>query len=45
MDVNRTFINGNLEEVVHMKQSLSFEQSVRLVCKPKKALYGLKQAL
>lgn len=42
MDVNNAFLNGNLKEVVYIKQPSGFEQVVRLVCKLKKALYGLK---
>jgi hypothetical protein len=46
MDVNSTFLNGDLSEEVYMEQLEGFELSdnPNLVCKMKKALYGLKQA-
>ena len=46
MDVKTTFLNGNLEEEVYMKQPEGFSSSSRkhLVCKLKKSIYGLKQA-
>ena len=46
MDVKMTFLNGNLEEEVYMKQpeGLSFSEGEDLVCKLKKSIYGLKQA-
>ena len=45
MDVKPTFLNGNLEEEVYMKQSEGFSSSEgeHLVCKLKKSIYGLKQ--
>ncbi|MCO5597488.1 hypothetical protein L7F22_051566 [Adiantum nelumboides] len=44
MDVKTTFLHGDLEEDVYMKQPEGFEQPERekLVCKLKKALYALK---
>ena len=46
MDVEMTFLNGNLEEEVYMKQPKRFSSSggEHLVCKFKKSIYGLKQA-
>ena len=46
MDVKTTFLNGNLEEEVYMKQPKGFSssESEHLVCKLKKSVYGLKQA-
>ena len=46
MDVKTTFLNGNLEEKVYMKQPEGFSSSEgeHLVCKLKKSIYGLKQA-
>ncbi|RVW83853.1 Retrovirus-related Pol polyprotein from transposon TNT 1-94 [Vitis vinifera] len=46
MDVKTTFLNGNLEEEVYMKQLERFSSNggEHLVCKLKKSIYGLKQA-
>ena len=45
MDVNTTFLNGDLEEEVYMDQSKGFVSTRRenLVCKLKRSIYGLKQ--
>jgi hypothetical protein len=46
MDVKMTFLNGDLEEEVYMKQTEGFPSSdgEQLVYKRKKSLYSLKQA-
>jgi hypothetical protein len=46
MDVKTTFLNGDLEEVVFMKQPEGFSSNdgEHLVCKLKKSIYVLKQA-
>ena len=46
MVVKTTFLNGNLEEEVYMKQHEGFSSSEgeHLVCMLKKSMYGLKQA-
>ncbi|GJS43886.1 zinc finger, CCHC-type containing protein [Tanacetum coccineum] len=46
MDVKTTFLNGNLEEKVYMKQPEGFVMpgNEHKVCKLVKSLYGLKQA-
>ncbi|WJZ97087.1 hypothetical protein VitviT2T_015721 [Vitis vinifera] len=46
MDVKTTFLNGELEEEVYMKQpeGFPFSDGEQLVCKLKKSIYGLKQA-
>ena len=46
MDVKTTFLNGDLEEEIYMKQpeGFSYRECENLVCKLKKSIYGLKQA-
>jgi hypothetical protein len=46
MDVKTTFLNGDLEEEVYMKQPEGFSSNSgeHLVCKLKRSIYGLKQA-
>ena len=46
MDVKSAFLNGDLQEVVYVKQPPGFQNSetARKVLKLNKALYGLKQA-
>nr|GEY93839.1 retrotransposon protein, putative, Ty1-copia subclass [Tanacetum cinerariifolium] len=43
IDVKTTFLHGNLEEVVYMKQPLGYEQGNK-VCLLMKLIYGLKQS-
>jgi hypothetical protein len=46
MDVKSSFLNGELEEEVYIKQPEGFQLSENedYVCKLNKALYGLKHA-
>ncbi|GJV21539.1 retrotransposon protein, putative, ty1-copia subclass [Tanacetum coccineum] len=43
LDVKTTFLHGNLEEVIYMRQPPGYEQGNK-VCLLKKYLYGLKQS-
>nr|GEY20607.1 retrotransposon protein, putative, Ty1-copia subclass [Tanacetum cinerariifolium] len=43
LDVKTTFLHGNLEEVIYMKQPPRYEQGNN-VCLLNKSLYGLKQS-
>jgi hypothetical protein len=46
LDVKTTFLHGDLEEELYMKQREGFEENGKetLVCKLNHSLYGLKQA-
>ena len=46
MDVKTSFLHGDLEEEIYMKQPEGFavKGKKELVCKLKKSLYGLKQS-
>lgn len=48
LDINNTFLHGDLEEEVYMKMPPSYEQQgedgVQLVCKLNKSIHGLKHA-
>ncbi|GJU04409.1 retrotransposon protein, putative, ty1-copia subclass [Tanacetum coccineum] len=43
LDVKTTFLHGNLEEVIYMRQPPGYEHGNK-VCLLKKSLYGLKQS-
>jgi hypothetical protein len=47
MDLKTTFLHGDLEEEIYMKQPKGFvvKGNKELVCRLKKSLYGLKQSL
>jgi hypothetical protein len=43
MDVNNSFLHGDLSEDIYMEKPQGFIQNSSLVCRLKKSLYGLKQ--
>ena len=45
MDVNNSFIRGDINEEIYMQQPQGFATNPSLVCRLRKSLYGLKQAL
>jgi hypothetical protein len=44
MNVKTTFLNGDLEEEVYMKQPKRFDDNIQKACKLRRSIYGLKQA-
>jgi hypothetical protein len=46
MDVKTSFLHGDLEEEIYMKQPKGFDVKVKkeMVCNLKKSMYGLKQS-
>ncbi|PKI75041.1 hypothetical protein CRG98_004515 [Punica granatum] len=44
MNVKTTFLNGDLDKEVYMKQPEGFNDDSHKVCRLKKSIYGLKQA-
>jgi hypothetical protein len=44
MNMKATFLNGDLEEEVYMKQPEGFDDNNQKACKLRKSIYGLKQA-
>ena len=46
LDITAAFLNGELKEDIHMKQSERFEEKGKEdpVCKLKRSIYGLKQS-
>ena len=44
MDAAVAFLNGEMRDIIYMRQPTGFEQGQNLVCKLKKSLYGLNPA-
>ena len=46
MDIKTTFLHGDLDEEIYMKQPKGFtvKSKKELICKLKKSLYGLEQS-
>ena len=46
MDVKTAFLNGDIQEEIHMEQSMGFisEDAPHKLCKLQRSVYGLKQA-
>lgn len=44
MDVNNTFLQGDLDEDVYMKIPQGFDKSEGRICKLQKSIYRLRQA-
>jgi hypothetical protein len=42
MNMKTTFLNGDLEEEVYMKQPEGFDDNNQKACKLRKSIYGLK---
>lgn len=42
-DVKTAFLNGDLSEVIYMKQPVGFKDGTSRICRLKRSLYGLKQ--
>ena len=43
-DIKTAFLNGELQELVYIKQPTGYEDGTQRVCNLKRALYGLKQS-
>ena len=45
IDVNSSFLHGDMKEEIYMQQTKGFVTNPSLMCRLKKSLYELKQAL